>query len=237
MPERSRTTVGPTFNLDPNSPAVSNPSLVRTFVASGMVVVLGIALLFLATNGGQGFTTESIRRSEVSQKPQQIPNFNLLRSDGKDVFMQTLLRNDNKLWIVDFVYTRCQTICKVLGTGYQQLQAEILRNGLQNKIGLLSISFDVANDNQQALKNYEKRMAVNSEVWQIVALKSMKDRQRLLDTFGIVVIPAPLGEFEHNAALHIVTSDAMLVEILGYENLPKVIEQVVSRSNQTRLAK
>jgi protein SCO1 len=80
-------------------------------------------------------------------------------------------------------------------------------------------------------------MAVNSEVWQIVALKSMKDRHRLLDTFGIVVIPAPLGEFEHNAALHIVTSDAMLVEILGYENLPKVIEQVVSRSNQTRLAK
>jgi protein SCO1 len=229
--------VDPIFNLGPNSPANSHPSLLRTFVASSIVVLLGLGVLLSATNGGQGFTTEAIRRSEVSQRPQQISHFRFLGSDGREVSIEALLRNGNKLWIVDFIYTRCQTICRVLGTGYQQLQAEILRSGLQNKIGLLSISFDVVNDNQQALINYQKRMAVNPEVWQIVALESLKDRQRLLETFGVIVIPAPLGEFEHNAALHVVTSDAMLVEILGYENLPTVIERVVTRANQTKLAK
>jgi len=32
-----------------------------------------------------------------------------------------------------------------------------------------------------------------------------------------MVVPAPLGEFEHNAALHIVTADGRLVRILGLD--------------------
>ena len=52
---------------------------------------------------------------------------------------------------------------------------------------------------------------------------SVEDRRRLLDTFGIMVVPAPLGEFEHNAALHIVTADGQLVRILGLEDGPRAM--------------
>jgi protein SCO1 len=221
--------VGLTFNQGHNPPA-DGPSLAKTFIASSIVVLLGTALLFFSTNGGQGFTTETIRRSEVLQHPQRISSFRLLTSDGEETALETLLQTGNKVWIVDFVYTRCQTVCQALGSAYQQLQADILRRGLQDKVGLLSISFDIENDDQRTLSNYAKRMAMHKNVWQVVALKDPKDRQRLLDTFGIIVIPAPLGEYEHNAAMHVVTSNALLVKILGYEDLSNAIDQATDRA-------
>lgn len=190
-------------------------------------MLFGLALLWFSTNGGQGFTTETIRRSEVLQTPQQITGFNLSTSDGKETSLQDLLKNDHRIWIVDFVYTRCQTLCRVLGTAYQQLQADIIERGLKDKVGLLSISFDPEQDDELALKKFEKRMGMNPNVWRVAAIKNPKDRQRLLDTFGIVVVPAPMGEYEHNAALHLVTSESRLVSILGYEDLPNVIAEAI----------
>ena len=195
-------------------------------------MLCGLILLWFSTNGGQGFTTETIRRSEILQTPHQIAGFNLLTSDGKDTSLQGLLKNGHQIWIVDFVYTRCQTLCRVLGTAYQQLQANIIERGLQGKVGLLSISFDPEQDDELALKKFEKRMAMNPNVWQVASIKNPKDRQRLLDTFGIVVIPAPMGEYEHNAAFHLVTSGSTLVSILGYEDLPNVIAEAILMGDQ-----
>jgi len=39
----------------------------------------------------------------------------------------------------------------------------------------------------------------------------------LLDSFGIMVVPAPGGEFEHNAALHLVSPPGLLLRILGLD--------------------
>lgn len=48
----------------------------------------------------------------------------------------------------------------------------------------------------------------------ILALFYAKFRlKRLLDAFGIVVIPDGLGGFEHNAALHLLGRDGRLVLI------------------------
>ena len=129
--------------------------------------------------------------------------------------------------MIDFVYIRCQTLCLSLGTIYQQLQAQIEARGLQGKVGLLSISFDPANDTPAALADYAQRMRMNPQVWQIATLTHWQDRRRLLDAFGIMVLPAPLGEFEHNAALHVVTSNAMLTRIMDYEDYKAALDMAM----------
>jgi protein SCO1/2 len=119
-----------------------------------------------------------------------------------------------RVLIVDFVYTRCQTVCLALGSVFQQLQREIQAQGLQDRVGLLSISFDPANDTAEALRAYRDRMQMSDAVWRVVTLQDADDRRALLDSFGIVVIPAPNGEFEHNAALHVVTPAGALIHIV-----------------------
>jgi protein SCO1/2 len=188
--------------------------LLASFGACLLVLCLGLVALFIATENGTAYTTETQRRSAVARAPVQVPDFRVFDASGQAQTLKQLLQQDERVWIVDFVYTRCNALCLALGTVYQQLQQQILDQGLQDRVGLLSISFDPENDNPTTLNAYARRMRMQSDVWQLVSLQRPADRRQLLDSFGIMVVPAPLGEFEHNAALHLVTADGQLVQIL-----------------------
>lgn len=179
-------------------------SIIPTLVASLFVLFLGTGVFFYSTEQGQALTTEALRQAELSDHPKKIPNFNFINGANQEVSLDSITKNDSRILIVDFVYTRCQTVCLALGSSFQNLQEMILQHGLQDKIGLVSISFDPKHDDAKALQRYQERLHMDERVWQVLSLKDVKDRQGLLDTFGIMVIPAPLDEFEHNAAFHIV---------------------------------
>lgn len=208
--------------MDKNSRPLPEPvdatqGLLQTFAASLFALLIGLVTILTATDRGHSFTTEALRRGEVEREPRQIPDFALRNSAGTNTTLRRLLAADDRVWIVDFVYTRCQTVCSSLGSVYQQLQQQIVDRGAQSRVGLLSISFDPANDDAPALRSYAARMRLNPKVWNIVTLASAGDRRRLLDAFGIMVVPAPLGEFEHNAALHIVDARGQLIRIMDYD--------------------
>ncbi len=202
----------------------------KTFVASFALLLAGLALLLAATGGGQSFTTETLRRQQVNspgKPPLPIAAFDVTLGSGQQTSLNDVLAESGKVWLVDFVYTRCQTLCSSLGSIYQQLQAQVETRGLQGRIGLLSISFDPAHDDAAALKAYATRMNMNPAVWQVATLTHWQDRRRLLDAFGIMVVPAPLGEFEHNAALHVVTPSGKLVRILDYADPQAALDAAV----------
>lgn len=207
-------------------PAAANrglPGLWQTFVASLLALVLGLAVFWQATAGGNAFTTETLRRTEVEQSPRPVPDLRLTGADGHSVRMNDLLGGADRVWIVDFVYTRCQTVCSALGGAFQQLQQQVLDRGLQERVGLLSVSFDPAHDSPTVLGDYARRNRMDPQVWQLTTLAEPGDRRKLLDAFGIMVIPAPLGEFEHNAALHVVRGGRLL-HIVDYREANQIID-------------
>ncbi len=203
-------------NSNPSPEPLGTDGLLHTFAASLTLLLLGLVLLLSATNLGRSFTTESQRRDQVGRFPVAVPNFLTVNTKGDQIPLRQHLAGDGRVMIVDFVYTRCQSLCSSLASIYQQLQADIVARGLSNQVGLLSISFDPLNDQPQALATYAARLGMQPQVWQILSLTSTQDRRALLGAFGIMVIPAPLGEFEHNAALHLVTSRGDLVRIMDY---------------------
>ena len=196
----------------------SGAGLWKTFLASILVLTLGIIVLLQATAHGNAFTTETLRRTEVASAPSLVPELSVYDADGNQNNLRQVLADGDKVWIVDFVYTRCQTICTTLGTVFQQLQQQIRLRGLDDKVGLLSVSFDPAYDTSDALRIYRDRMRMDPAIWRVVSLSSALDRRQLLDAFGIIVIPAPLGEFEHNAALHLVSGAGRLFRIVDYDD-------------------
>jgi protein SCO1/2 len=208
----------------PPTTAPATEGLTRTFAASLLALLLTLVVVFVATNQGQAFTTEALRRSEVARAPQPIPDFSMLNGAGRPTTLHQLLASGERVWVVDFFYTRCQTVCSVLGAVYQQLQRQVEARGLQGQVGLLSVSFDPVHDDVPALQAYAARMDANPAVWDIVSLAGISDRRRLLDAFGIMVVPAPLGEFEHNAALLIVNARGQLVRILDYDSTDQVLD-------------
>ncbi|PLC52703.1 SCO family protein [Pollutimonas nitritireducens] len=201
----------------------------RLLSAILVVCVLGLGAIHRQTDGFTILTTEAARRADILRSPRAIPDATLRLSSGATTSLLHDLRSDGRIAIVNFMYTQCFSVCLAMGTQLQQLQDAIQRRGLGEKVRLLSLSFDGA-DTAGLLRQYEQGMRSDPAVWQSMAIEKSAQRQALLNAFGIVVVPAPLGQYEHNAAFHILTPEGRLVRVMDLDNTESLLEHAVIRA-------
>jgi protein SCO1/2 len=186
---------------------------VRTVVVVALFAVFALAAFAEMTNGFRVVTSESARRLAAVERPIEVADAPLVDAAGKVHALHADLASDGRIAIVDFIYTRCESICTVLGNEFQQLQREIVAQGLQDRVRLLTISFDPAHDDPAVLAGYAKRMAADLALWRFATAADAGELAPLLASFGIVVIPDGIGGYVHNAALHVVTPGGRLARI------------------------
>lgn len=213
----------------PPSPSSLPSSLRATLLALLLVCALGLAALWHATRGFQLVSTEDGRRLDIAEHARALPPAQVHLPQATT--LQRALAGDGRIAIVAFIYTSCNAICSVLGSEFQQMQETVRRRGAGARVRLLSISFD-PRDTPGALAAYAQRQHADPALWQFVSIDRADQRQALLDTFGIVVVPAPLGEFQHNAAFHIVTPGGRLVRIDDYEQPAQALEHALALAQQ-----
>ena len=197
-----------------SSPAL-NEDARRTACAVAAVLLIGIAAIWHATLGFRVVATEDGRRLSVAESPLAVPAVRATLASGESGTLPALLARDGRVTLATFIYTRCNAVCSVLGSEMQQLQKEIRAHGLEDRVRLLSISFDT-HDTPAVLAAYAKRMQADPAIWHFAAIPDASERSKLLAQFGVVVIPAPLGEFQHNAAFHTLAANH-LTAITDYD--------------------
>lgn len=192
----------------------------RTVLLSVSLAWAGYACAAWLTHDFQVWTAEGARRLEVALAPVATP---AVQIDGPGIPAQPLhqwLADGRSVTLVDFVYTRCQTVCQALGSVYQQLQATLQAAGKTDaaarKVKLLSISFDGQYDNPQILQAYATRLSADPLLWRFARVPDMRENQALLADLQVTVVPDGRGDFEHNAALLVVDQKGRLVRIFDY---------------------
>ena len=194
--------------------------MLKTAFASASLAVAAYTCAAWLTHDFQVWTAEGARRLEVALLPVATPAIQVQASSGTPQPLRQMLADGQTVTIVDFIYTRCQTVCLALGSTYQQMQASLqsarAAGAAQSRVQLLSVSFDSQRDDQQALTDYAARMNVNAAIWRLVRVPEPKDLERLLADFQVVVVASGQGDFEHNAALLVVDSHGRLVRIFDY---------------------
>lgn len=189
---------------------VAPATALRTVLLTVGLLLAGVTGLGVATDGFRAFTTETARRAAVHRHPVAVPAVPLVNQDGVQ-FNLTDLRGR---WVlVDFVYTRCMTICTVLGADFAQLERELAEPIAEGRVQLLSISFDMARDTPADLSSYLARFRASGPGWQAARPLTDHGLERLESTFGITVIPDQMGGYTHNAAIHLVDPSGHLVDI------------------------
>jgi protein SCO1/2 len=93
---------------------------------------------------------------------QTIPDFNFLNQDSVNI---TNHQFDGKIYIADFFFTRCGTICPVM----HRNMYDIYRQYKDNKeLQFLSHTIDIKHDRPGVLKAYAKKLGINDARWQFV---------------------------------------------------------------------
>jgi len=199
----------------------------KTLLALLLVLAVGIVALERVTDGFRVVTTEDARRLSVRERPRPVPPVAIQYESGAPLPLAQSLRDDGRVVIAVFIYTRCSTVCSAVGSEFQQLQQILQARGLARKVRLLSISFD-GRDDQAQLAAYAGRLRAQADRWRFARVPDAAQRARLLHAFGVTVIPAPLGEFQHNAAFHLLTPDGRLVRIIDYDQPQSALDYAAS---------
>jgi protein SCO1/2 len=198
--------------------AIRTDVMWRTALLSVILAVLGWASASWLTAGFEVWTAEGARRLTVVERPVPVPAALLAGHGVSGLDLRAWLSGKGRVTIVDFIYTRCPTVCSTLGSGFQQLQQAIAaRPG--DDVGLLSISFDPLHDDAARLQQYASQWRADPRHWRVVTVPDAAELKRLLDAFQVIVIADGLGGYEHNAALLIVDERGRLVRIFDDTDL------------------
>jgi len=99
------------------------------------------------------------KRAAAPQVMGSVSSFELLDQDGKP-FSSDDLRG--KIWVVDFVFTRCAGPCPLMSSRMAELQNSL--HGVED-VKLVSISVDPDYDRPAVLKEYAKRYGAKPGTW------------------------------------------------------------------------
>jgi protein SCO1 len=196
----------------------------RTTLVSAALLLGSAVGLGAATDGFVAFTTETARRVAVRRRPIELPAV-ALESDAGARFTLADLRG--RWLLVDFIYTRCPTVCTTLGGDFARLERELAGPIAQDRVRLVSISFDPAHDTPVQLAAYLQRFGARNAAWQAARPLTAKGLQQLTRAFGVTVIPDGLGGYTHNAAIHLVDPDGRLADIFDLGDPDRVSETVL----------
>lgn len=96
------------------------------------------------------------------KKYHKIADFSLINQNGK-----TITQNDykDKIYVADFFFTTCPTICPIMTDNMRDIQKEILND---DDIMLLSHSVTPVKDSVPQLKKYAKLKGVDDSKWNLV---------------------------------------------------------------------
>jgi protein SCO1/2 len=213
--------------------AIAGNARWRTALASIVVGTAGLTAIHAATDGFAAYTMESARRLQALRSPVAVPDGVLELADATHTSLQAI---EAPVLLVDFVYTRCEGYCSVLGAVFTQLQQRLAAEAAAGKVKLVSISFDPQHDIPAALASYRDRHRGDPAAWILGRPQNAADLRRLLDAFGVVAIRDELGGYAHNAAVHVLSPERRLVAIYDPADTDGIVVGVRSMLEEKRNA-
>jgi protein SCO1/2 len=197
----------------------------RDLILTVFFLFAGISLIYLQTDNFQAFTAESARRHEIEKNPIKLSNYQLIDANEKKINFSDL---QGKTLLIDFIYTRCPTVCTLLGSSYANLQRKIIKDKSLKDVALISISFDLNYDNASTLKAYQQRYTQTPEQWYLFVPTSKEQLHAMLSEFGVIVIDDLYGGFIHNSAVHITNDAGYLAKVIDWQNNKELNDAITS---------
>jgi protein SCO1 len=122
-------------------------------------------LVFTACNNNNKLTVYGPRtagKTTSDSLDYTVPVYTFVDQDSNIVDSNTVR---NKIYVVDFFFTSCPSICpkmmKEMGLVYDKYKTN-------NEVAILSYSIDPRRDTVARLKNYEKKLGISASRWHLL---------------------------------------------------------------------
>ena len=144
-----------------------------------------------------------VKLNDIKRK---VPGFVFLNQDSIYVSNEDFL---GKVFVVEFFFTRCPSICIEMNKNMKILDNEF---GYRDDFGIASFTIDPENDTPKALKEYSEFIDVKSKNWHFLT-GNIKDIYELSNSgFNIFssINPNVAGGFEHQGFFALIDKNGFL---------------------------
>lgn len=122
----------------------------------------------------------------------QIPDFSFYNQDSLLVTAQNF---ENKVYVADFFFTSCPTICPVMKKNMLKIQEAYAQTP---EVMLISHSIDPVHDTVMRLRSYGERMGIDSQKWYLVT----GDKDAIYKTASDYMVSAAEDESAPGGYIH-----------------------------------
>lgn len=109
-----------------------------------------------------GNKTTTSKEGKVDTIYHSIPDFSFIDQEGNTVTAQNY---DNKIYVADFFFTTCGSICPIMTRQMARVAKEFEN---ENEIAFLSHTVDPETDSVKVLKRHANQIGVNYDQWKMV---------------------------------------------------------------------
>lgn len=152
---------------------------------------------------------EPVITSTVDPTKAIIPWASVLEDSHGRSFSLTSYKDN--LLVVNFIYTRCSTICPAQSVSLRSLYEQLTSEQL-DQVRFISITLDPEHDSPQVLREYARRYGYEKKNWRFVG-GDTDAVKRVLNSFNIMALPRASTEIHHTTQIYLIESPEKEVRV------------------------
>ncbi|MCJ8289164.1 MAG: SCO family protein [Crocinitomicaceae bacterium] len=136
-----------------------------------------------------------------------IPSFTYLNQDSTEVTAESM---KGKIWVADFFFSTCPTICPTMTTQMKRLQA--MTKDLENDLQFISFSINPSYDQPTMLRRYIKHHGITANNWQFLTGDEAETHELGVKSFLVHVASdeEAAGGYAHSPAFTLVDKEGIV---------------------------
>jgi protein SCO1 len=139
----------------------------------------------------------------------ELEDFNARTEEGKDISLTDL---KGEVWIADFIFTNCATVCPPMTANMTKLQGMLKEKGLD--VEIVSFSVDPSVDTPEKLKEYVMKFNGELTNWQLLTGYSQEfiEEYALKNFKTIVKKPGTDNQVIHGTSFYLIDKEGIVVK-------------------------
>lgn len=123
-----------------------------------------------------------------------------------------------KIWIADFIFTECQTVCLPMMFEAAELQQQFKEQDLE--VEFVSFTVDPLVDSPEVLKDYIRQYSDDESNWHMLTGYSQQEIEKFaMDEFKTIIIkPESSNQVLHGTNFYLIDQQGVLIKEYNYVN-------------------
>ncbi|WP_318616797.1 SCO family protein [Sporosarcina sp. YIM B06819] len=153
----------------------------------------------------------------------EVREFNFTNQEGEKFGLDDL---KGKVWIADFVFTNCTTVCLPMMANMAELQGKLNEEDLS--VELVSFSVDPVIDTPEVLKEYAGNFNADLSNWNLLTGYSQNTiKDFALKSFKAIAIKPETGDqVIHGVSFYLINKDGMVMK--DYSGLDAPFDEIIN---------